>query len=200
MTDSPSRFERALSEFDRIHADDPARAVVDGREQPEELVYARRMSETLDWFAPNRSEELRLAVRAQHIARWQVPRSDYPMGRSGYKQWRAHLLVRQAELASGVLRDVGYGDATVARVSQLLRKQGLARDAEVQTLEDVACLVFLTYYFDDFAQGHDDDKLVDILRKTWAKMSDDGRRAALALNLQGRAAPLLTRALAEVGT
>lgn len=197
MTDLSYLFERALMEFDRIHADDPGREVVDGREQPRELVYARRMSETLERFAPDSPEELRLAARAQHVARWQVPRRDYPAGRTGYKRWRAHLLIRQAELAGGVLRDLGYADQTVERVSRLLRKQGLARDPEVQTLEDVACLVFLHYYFDDFAPQHNDDKLVEILRKTWAKMSGEGREAALGLGLHGRSAELLNRALSE---
>jgi CRP-like cAMP-binding protein len=170
---------------------------VDGADQPKELVYARRMSDTLARLEPSASEPLKLAARAQHIARWQIPRTTFPAGRQGYKQWRTRLMEHHAALASEVLRRVGYDDPTVARVTQLLRKQGLKRDAEVQTLEDVACLVFLADYFDDFARQHDDDKLVDILKKTWVKMSERGREAALALDLGGRAARLVGRALAE---
>ena len=198
MTDeSPSRLDLALAAFDRINADDPRVDVVDGAPQPRELVYARRMSEALARFEPAASEELRLAVRAQHIARWRIPRTEFPGGRQGYKQWRSRLMEMHAELAGGVLREVGYDEPVVGRVSQLLRKQGLKRDEDVQTLEDVACLVFLGHYFDDFAAEHDDDKLVDILRKTWVKMSDRGRAAALGLALSERATALVGHALAE---
>jgi hypothetical protein len=154
------------------------------------------MSETLEALEPGASEELRLAARAQHIARWQIPRTTFPPGRQGYKQWRTRLMEHHAALAAEVMKAVGYDDGAVGRVTLLLRKQGLKRDAEVQTLEDVACLVFLKDYFDEFALEHDDDKLVDILRKTWLKMSDRGRQAARALELSERAALLVGRALA----
>lgn len=199
MPESSSPLARALAGFDRINAEDPRVETVDGRPQPRELVYARRMSETLARFEPDASEELRLAVCAQHIARWRIPRGDFPGGRQGYRQWRTRLMELHAQLAGEVLREVGYGDAVVDRVTQLLRKQGLKRDVEVQTLEDVACLVFLAHYLADFALQHDDDKLVDILRKTWVKMSVRGREAALGLDVGERGRRLLERALAEPG-
>ena len=191
-----SRLDLALAAFDRINADDPRVDEVDGAPQPRELVDARRMSNALARFEPDASEELRLAVRAQHIARWRIPRAEFPGGRQGYKQWRVRLMEMHAELASGVLREVGYDEPRIERVAQLLRKQGLKRDADVQALEDVACLVFLEHYFDDFATEHDEDKLVDILQKTWVKMSERGRAAALRLALSERAAGLVGRALA----
>jgi hypothetical protein len=194
--DGQARLERAFAELDRINAQDPRREAVNGTDQPKELVYARRMSETLARLEPDASEALRLAARAQHVARWQIPRATFPAGRQGYKQWRTRLMEHHAELATEVLRRVGYDERTVARVTHLLRKQGLKRDAEVQTLEDVACVVFLQDYFDEFARQHDDDKLVEILRKTWVKMSERGREAALALDLGERAARLVGRALA----
>lgn len=196
MTPPSPRLERALQAFDRINAQDPRRERVDGREEPKELLYARRMSETLARLEPHASEALRLAARAQHVARWQIPRDTFPTGRSGYKQWRAKLMEHHAALAAEAMREVGYDDDAVARVTRLIRKQGIKRDAEVQTLEDVACLVFLKDYFDAFAAGHDDDKLVDILQKTWVKMSERGQRAALALDLGERAKRLVHRALA----
>ena len=195
MTDPASSLELAFQEFDRINAEDPRREVVDGQERPKELVYSLRMSEVLASFEPDASEELRLAARAQHIARWRIPRSSFPEGRSGYKKWRAKLQLEHAALASSVLRQVGYGDDTTQRVTKLLKKQGLKRDADVQALEDVACLVFLLYYFDDFGRQHDDDKLVDILRKTWVKMSEKSQQTALELELGERATRLLRRAL-----
>jgi selT/selW/selH-like putative selenoprotein len=200
MSDSTSRLERAFERFDAINAEDPRTERVDGREEPKELVYARRMTQTLARFEPEASEVLRLAARAQHIARWRIPRDSFPEGRKGYKQWRTRLMQLHAELATGVLREVGYDDATVERVGRLLRKLGLRRDPEVQTLEDVACLVFLEHHFDAFAEAHEDDKLVDIVRKTWGKMSERGRQAALALDLGERATRVVTRALSDPPT
>jgi len=196
MGDS-SLLVRALARIDAIHAEDP-RSERDGeREGPQELLYSRRMSETLAWFSPDASEPLRLATRAQHLARWRIPRSDFPDGRDGYRDWRAHLLEVQAELAVEVLRDVGYPEETTGRVSALIRKEALKRDPEAQTLEDVACLVFLEHHFEEFAKGHDDEKLVGILRKTLAKMSPRGREVALEVELDSRGTKLVARALAR---
>jgi hypothetical protein len=194
-----SRLERALAELDRINGEDPRADIVDERAVPKELLYARRMSDTLATFAPDASEELKLAVHAQHVARWRIPRSSFPEGRDGYKKWRTRLMDLHATLAGEVLRGVGYEEAAVARVAQLLHKEGIKRDPDVQTLEDVACLVFLRWYLDEFAAEHDDDKLVDILRKTWRKMSARGREAASTLDLGERGTRLLGRALAEAG-
>ncbi len=197
MTDAAQLLARAIERFDEVNARDPRTTPVGEREEPTELVYARRMTVTLDRFAPGASDELRLAIRAQHISRWSIPRSEFPPGRSGYKAWRTRLMDHHAELAAGILRDVGYGEPTVERVGQLLRKRGLKRDPEVQTLEDVVCLVFLEYYFEEFAAQHEDDKLVEILRKTWAKMSERGRTEARGLELGARGKKLLARALGE---
>lgn len=189
------RLIRAFARFDEVNAEDPRRVVADGREEPQELVYARRMTEALERFARGEGEALRLAVRAQHIARWRIPRSDFPEGREGYRSWRTRLMDYHAEVAGGILREVGYEEPVVERVGQILRKQGLKRDPEVQTLEDVACLVFLEHYFEDFAREHPDEKLVEILRKSWAKMSVRGREAALEIGFGPRGGELVARAL-----
>jgi hypothetical protein len=189
------RFEEAIRRFDAVNALDPRRDVVGGVERPRELVYAERMSDVLERFEPGASESLRLAARAQHIQRWAIPRTQFPEGRTGYKRWRTRLMEHHAELTSGILSELGYEARVIDRVARLLRKQGLRRDDEVQTLEDVICLVFLEHYFDEFARGHEGEKLVDILRKTWAKMSDRGQKAALALPLSLRAKELVGRAL-----
>ncbi len=47
MTGADSRFDAAVAAFDAVNAEDPNRAVDDGRPQPKELVYARRMSRWL---------------------------------------------------------------------------------------------------------------------------------------------------------
>lgn len=191
-----ARLRAALARFDRANADDPHRELVDGAEQPRELVYARRMTATLERFAPDAPEAVRLAVRCQHIRRWTVPRDTYPEGRDGYRRWRTDLARFHAETAGTILREVGYGEDTVARVGALLRKERLKADPQVQLLEDVACLVFLQHYLPAFAAQHDDAKVVDILGKTWRKMSARGRAAALALDLEPRVRALVSRAVA----
>ncbi len=194
-----ARLREALARFDRANADDPNRELVDGAEQPRELVYARRMTATLDSFVPEAPEAVRLAVRCQHIRRWTVPRDTYPGGRDGYRRWRTDLARFHAETAGTILREVGYGDDTIARVGALLRKERLKADPQVQLLEDVACLVFLRYYLPAFASQHDDAKLEDILGKTWRKMSERGRAAAFALELEPRVRALVSRAVAAAG-
>lgn len=178
------RFERALARFDTANAEDPNREFADGRERPKELLYAERMTAMLERFAPDASEVLRLAARCQHIQRWKIPRAEYPMDRIGYLQWRKRLNKFHAQLAGDILRDVGYDEATIARVGSLLKKETLKSDPEVQALEDVVDLVFLESYLAGFvaARGHyDNAKFLDILRKTAKKMSARGRAAALTL-------------------
>ena len=190
-----ARLREAQARFDRANAEDPNREAVDGEQQPRELVYARRMTATLERFAPDASEAVRLAARCQHIRRWTVPRDTYPDGRDGYRRWRTDLARFHAETAGAILRDVGFGGDTVARVGALLRMERLMADPEVQLLEDVACLVFLQYYLPAFAPRHDADKLAGILRKTWRKMSARGQAAALRLDLEPGLRELVSRAV-----
>ena len=196
MTDSRDRYARALDRFDEANRHDPNRVVVDGVESPDELLYAQRMTRWLHRLEPGASEPLRLAVRCQHLCRWMIPRSDYPMNRAGYHQWRTTLARFHADKAGEILRDVGYEDQTVRRVQSLVRKEGLKTDPEAQTLEDVACLVFLENEFSEFAARHDEQKVVGIVARTWKKMSDRGRAAALALDLRPADRALIGKALA----
>ena len=184
------RLRQALACFDRANAEDPNCEADGGAEQPRELLYARRMTARLERFDPDASEAVRLAARCQHIRRWTVPRNTYPDGRDGYRRWRTDLARFHADTAAAILREVGYGDDTVARVGALLRKERLKADPEVQLLEDVACLVFLEHYLPAFAPRHDTAKLTGILRKTWRKMSPRGQAAAFKLDLD----PALQRA------
>jgi signal recognition particle subunit SEC65 len=190
------RFEAAIAAFDAANAEDPNRELVEGREVPKELAYARRMTHWLERLYPEASEPLRLAARSQHIRRWTHPRENYPMDRIGYLKWRSALKAYHAETAGGIMAEVGYDSASIERVGSLLRKERLKRDPEAQALEDVVCLVFLEHYFADFAVKHEPDKIIDILRKTWTKMSPRGREAALALPMPEEAGALVERALA----
>ena len=184
MITDRQKFHCAIERFDGANAEDPNRELADGREQPKELLYARRLSAMIERYAPGAPEALRLAVRCQHIRRWAIPRSDFPGTTAGYKQWRSKLQQFHAETAAGILRDCGYGEDTVARVQALLRKEKLKLDPEVQMLEDVVDLVFLENYLEDFVAKHpdyDEAKWTDILKKTWFKMSPRGRNAALSM-------------------
>lgn len=190
-----SQLAQTLAAFDAANAEDPNLEPVNGTPTPKELIYGQRMTECLAKFLPSASTELQLAARSQHICRWKIPRSDYPMDRQGYKKWRLDLAVFHGEIAGKILADNGYDETTVARVKDLLLKRGLKRDAEVQALEDVICLVFLEFYLDDFATKHDEAKLIDIIQKTWNKMSEAGHAAALQLPLSGAMLALITKAL-----
>lgn len=196
MPNDKSKFENAVAGFDEANTADPNVENVGGQLVPKELAYARRMSSWLDRLAPEASEPLRLAARCQHICRWKRPRSEYPMTRAGYHRWRTALYQFHADVAGEILRSVGYDENTIARVGALLKKQHLKTDPEAQMLEDVICLVFLEFYFAEFAPKHDDEKVIDILRKTWKKMSPIGQAAALRLPLSDAAAELVKRALA----
>ncbi|HVR30273.1 MAG TPA: DUF4202 domain-containing protein [Thermoanaerobaculia bacterium] len=195
-TENP-RFARAIARFDAANAEDPRRERTESGDEPKELVYAQRMTSWLERIEPGASEALRLAARAQHLCRWRVPRGDYPEGRQGYLRWRRDCAELHAGIATGILREVGYGQTTVERVAFLLRKQGLPDDPEALALEDTACLVFLEHELAGFAPKHDEPKLVRILERTWRKMSPRGQRAALALELPAPARELLEKALSR---
>jgi hypothetical protein len=198
----PDRFRGAIERFDAANAADPNReADATGVAQPRELLYAQRMSEMLERFAPEAPEVVRLAARCQHIRRWEIPRDSYPRTPEGYKAWRTRLMDFHADTAAAILREGGYGEETIARVRSLLRKERLRRDPEAQLLEDVVGLVFLEHYLAGFVAGHpeyDEAKFADILRKTWLKMSPRGREAALAIaRIPAALRPAVERAVAE---
>ena len=178
--DDDARRAAAFAAFDQANAADPRSVATDGGTVPYELLYARRMSEELDRFAPDAPDALRLAARAQHLERWRSPRENYPMDREGYLRWRTDLKAFHATRAREILEAVGYPEELIQRVAFLLEKKRLKRDEDTQTLEDVICIVFLKYYAAEFAAEHPHEKVIDILQKTLRKMSERGRAAALA--------------------
>jgi hypothetical protein len=185
MNDTP--FERAMAFFDTANAEDPRLDHDGGLAVPRELLYARRMSEMLERYAPEAPELVRLAVRAQHIQRWKTPRETYPMDRAGYLRWRTGLYAFHAELAGRLMKEAGYDDASVERVKAAVGKRELKSNPDTQLLEDVTALVFLEHYMLEFSATKPDfaeEKWLDILRKTWRKMSD--RAHAFALSGQVR--------------
>ncbi|MFT5539115.1 MAG: hypothetical protein ACI82H_000631 [Alphaproteobacteria bacterium] len=191
------RFRAAIAAIDAVNAGDPSTEPDGALTAPSALLYGRRMSAWLLRLAPEAPEELRLAARAQHIGRWKIPRDSYPEGRDGYLAWRVALARFHAETAGDILAGAGYGLECITRVGDLLQKKQLKRDGDVQTLEDVACLVFLETQFPGFAAKHPDEKVVDILQKTAAKMSAQGLAEAVRLveHLPEKSRELIARAL-----
>ena len=185
MTQSSSRLQAAIAEIDASNAGDPRHDIVGAESRPRELVYSERMSECLERIYPDASEELRIAARAQHICRWQIPRGDYPLGRDGYNSWRGACRQHHVALATAIMRRHGYTEAQIGHVAKMIRKEDLKRDSESQALENVVAVVFAQFYLDAFIATHKDDeqKLVNILRKTLRKLDGVGQAAVLALDL-----------------
>jgi hypothetical protein len=193
-------YQAAIAAFDRANAEDPNKETVDGKEYPKELLYAQRMSEMQERYAPEASEAVKLAVRAQHIQRWKIPRSNYPMDRNGYLQWRTGLYKFHAETAGSIMQKAGYADEAIARVKTAISKKGLKVHPETQLMEDVADLVFLEHYMAGFAAQHpeyDEEKWIQIIRKTWQKMSPRAHEFALAgkIKLPEALVPLILKAV-----
>ena len=176
-----------------MHAEDPEKETCG---QPKELLYARRMSAWLEKLSPGASEALQLAVRCQHLRRWAIRRDAFPEGKVGYLRWRKEEALAHAARAGEILAQAGYDAEAVKRVQSLVRKERIKHDPEAQLLEDVTCLVFLEGEFAAFAPKHEEAKLVDILRKTWAKMSPRGRQEALNLALPVALKRLVEKAVA----
>jgi hypothetical protein len=195
MTITSDRFKEAIQLIDKANNQDPNKEIHEGKECSKEFLYSQRMSAWLSRLAPEASEELQLAARTQHICRWTIPRKSYPMDRKGYLMWRTELKQFHAQKAEEILSATGYDQDTIDRVRSLILKQRLKTDPESQTLEDVVCLVFLDNYFGDFAAKHRSEKVVVILRKTWNKMSELGRKTALSLEFGDREKALIGQAI-----
>jgi hypothetical protein len=194
-----SRFQLAVARFQETHSEDPVTVETQDGPVPWSVHYHRRLVAWVRRLQPEASEALVLAAHCQHIRRWTIPRDRYPVGRAGYKRWRKNLAQFHAREAGRILGKAGYDEITIGRVRDLLRKLRLKLDPESQLLEDAVCLVFLENEFEAFSRMHDDAKLAGILRKTWRKMSPQGREAALAVagSLPGSLQVLVRNAVAH---
>ncbi|WP_298239036.1 DUF4202 domain-containing protein [uncultured Algibacter sp.] len=191
----PTRFETAIALIDKANSEDINTYQVAGMDYPKELLYSQRMTRKLLQFEPNASKALQIAARAQHICRWKIARDTYPMDRVGYLKWRETLKRMHGDLTADILKQVGYDNQFTDRVKAIILKKLIKKNEESQTLEDTICLVFLDYYFEEFAAKHDDEKIIDILKKTWVKMSDKGHEAALKLPFSDKSLALVKLAI-----
>lgn len=190
-----NKKEQAFELFDAYNQQSPEKISYEGVEYPVEYFYALKLHEWVKKLEPEASEALLLASRSQHIGRWEIARSGYPDGRVGYLKWRSDLSKFHASKAAEIMASVGYDDAMAGRVTNIIQKKRLKNDPEVQTIENALCLVFLQFQYDDLISRHSDEKMIDILRKTWAKMSDPGREAALSLSYSEKGLDLINTAL-----
>lgn len=192
-----NKLEQAFELFDNYNKRSPGRIVWEGQEYPVEYFYAVKLHEWVKKLAPDADESLLLASRCQHIGRWEISRKSYPEGRVGYLKWRSDLARYHAGIASEILASVGYDQEMIAKVKQIVLKQRLKTDSDVQTMENALCLVFLQYQYDDLIAKTSEEKMIDILRKTWQKMTDPGRETALSLQYSDTGRDLILKALKE---
>ncbi len=187
MSQMQPHFDKAIALIDAANREDPNLETSDGKEWPKELLYSHRMSDMLTRFKPDADDAQKLAIHAQHIQRWKSARTDYAEGRQGYLQWRTGLYKFHAETTGELLAQAGYDDSFIERVKQAVGKRALKVNPDSQLLEDIADLVFIEHYMLEFAGKHpeyDEEKWIDIIRKTWKKMSEQAQQFALAGNIK----------------
>ena len=98
------------------------------------------------------------------------------------------------------MRQAGYDNAMIERVKKAVGKRGIKSNPETQILEDVASLIFIEHYMLAFAQSkpdYDEEKWLEIIRKTWKKMSKSAQAFALSgrIKLPEPLVPLITKAI-----
>ena len=189
-------IQKVIKRIDDINSKDPNVEQSGTESYPKEILYSQRMTEMLHEFVASPSMALQVAAHGQHIQRWAIPRADYSMDKKGYMKWRTVLKTYHAELLAELLEEEGAEQSVIDQVRLLISKRKLKTDPESKTLEDVICLVFLRYYFADFAKKHEEEKIIDIVRKTWVKMTEDGHSAALKLPLGDAELSFIKKALA----
>jgi hypothetical protein len=201
MSQEQQLFDKAVALIDAANGEDPNKETVDGKEWPKELLYSHRMSDMLERFKPDADDAMKLAIRAQHIQRWISARSDYAEGRQGYLQWRTGLYKFHAETAGKLMAEAGYDEESIERAKTAVGKRALKVNPDSQLLEDIADLVFIEHYMLEFAGKHpeyDEAIWIDIVQKTWKKMSKQAQEFALAgkIKLPEPLIPLIQKAVA----
>ena len=176
-----SKLDEAFELFDNYNRRDPNVFIWENISYPQEYFLALKLYEWVKKLDENASEELLLASRSQHVGRWEIPRNSYPDGREGYLKWRRDLALYHAERSAEIMKSVGYTEAQITRVRQIILKQKIKVDNEVQVMENALCLVFLQFQYEDFQHKHSPEKVVNILKKSLLKMDGHGHQFALML-------------------
>ena len=184
-----------MARIDQLNGEDPNQEVVGGIAHPRELLYAQRLTDWVLRLVPDASEALRIAARGQHVRRWTIPRGRYPMNRQGYLRWRETLKTFHAQTVGGLMREAGYADDDIQRVQRLMSKRELGKDSDTQVLEDALCLVFIQTQFSDLRRKTAAEKMQEVVRKTWQKMSAQARAEAARLALTAEDRAIIQRAV-----
>ena len=190
-----SRLADAIAAIDDANAGDPNTIEVRGAVRPKEQAHAELLTEWLERLDPDADDAQRLAARAHHLRRWSMPRTDHPEGRAGYLRWRTALKKQHAVELGEILAAVGYDDDTIDRAQRIIRKEGLGSDPQVQTHEDALCLVFHETQLAELVDAQGDEKMVDIIQKTAAKMSERALSLVADLPMRDADRALIARAL-----
>ena len=186
---------KALEVIDRENTVDPSHILFEGTDYATALIEGVQAHHWVQHFRPRATEPLIIAARGHHLRRWEIPRNSYQRSRRGYLAWRDRLYAFQAEVVAEVMHRVGYTEDAVAQADFLLRKQGIGADANAQTYEDAVSLAFLEVRLTSFMDTVSEEQLSRALHNTWRKMSESGHAAALTLNLEPKAAEVISRAL-----
>ena len=200
-----NNLSNVLTAIDEINSQDTNITVYNDESYPKELIYGQRMTACLQKYWPHASELLQIAVRAQHIKRWHLKRTEFAQGKAGYYKWRIALGKFHAELTAKIMVENGYSEVEAEQTASIICKENLKNksdsqlNADSQTLEDVACLVFLEHYFDEFSAKYlaedNEAKIIRIVQLTWKKMSDEAHDIALKMALPDHLAALVGKAL-----
>ena len=193
-----SRLDQAFLLFDEYNQQDPHRISWNDIEYPAEYFYALQLYNWVMKLQPEASEILLLASRSQHIGRWKIPRETYPSGKAGYLRWRTDMAKFHAQIASELMQQAGYHEDEIKKLQQILLKENLKNNADVQIMENALCLVFLQFQYEDFIQKHDDEKIIRILQKTWKKMTEPGRQFAHTLEYSEQGKELIVKAISKI--
>ncbi len=194
MISSTDQLKNAIEAFDVYNQNDPNKEEYNGEVFSKEVLYSSRMTDRLHQFAPDVPDYIKLAARCQHIGRWEIARDHFPMDKKGYLQWRNQEKIHHAKVAEEILKACQYDAETIDKVKFLVLKKELFTNADTQLLEDVICLVFIEFYIEAFAAKHNDDKMVDIIKKTLKKMSPKGIAASSGITVSEKIKSLIQKA------
>lgn len=192
------KLANAFTKFDAYNQKDPNSIVWEGETYPREYFLALKLHEWVLKIKPEASEALLLASRSQHIGRWEIPRDSYAPGREPYLKWRKDLAHYHAQLAAGMLKEAGYDEQEISRVQEIILKKKIKVDSDVQTMENALCLVFLAFQYEEFHPLHDQEKVVNILRKSLLKMDQTGHQFALTLDYSPTGLSYIKEALSQL--
>jgi hypothetical protein len=192
-------LQKMYEKIDQINHRDPRMEAVDGEKVPKEWIYGIRMTHWLEKMNPDANDAVKIASRGQHIARWEIPRTQYPQGKAGYYQWRTSLYRFHGEKLAELMIEFDYPLELVQQVRHILLKKDMKTNPDTQCVEDVAALVFLSHYLEHFVQREDmtSEKLIPIIQKTWAKMSEPARRMAKNIPFNNEIDPIVNEALEQ---